>query len=521
MSTLYRLGRIAALSTGAVGIASVIRYNKVMERQKQWPSNEVALPNSNFDVIIIGGGVVGIATAYTCAQKGQKVLVIEPNSVAGKECTSCAAGGMQRSNPVVDRKTWLAVLKSSFGQGYQFFHMDWLSTLTDPFFLRWIFTFSTTSLLPGPDQEKKQEEMLKFTQYAVDELVKFMNRHMAKATGYNATGSLSLSYDPPPSETEMATSVKNPAIGKADHEPSRTLKSTDEILKIEPSLRFQENPPQTAQYQYKSAAASAERYTLELEKACARHRNVTLLYNTRVHGLSTNLLPPGEEDTGEGKRHISTIHTTAGVISVSPQTQVLAAVGAWLPHLLATCDLYAPVYPLKGYAMSLSASNILKQSSLRPSDLPSRVVADAFMFTSRLGDEIRITSIGEFSGWSTRPTPWVDEEFRREAARQFPQLADYLPDTETRCGHRPYVNDGIVLMGRCSEVSNLLVSCGPGSNGWKMAMGSAAVIQGLTAGKSEEELSKELGFDVKAFAPTNRLILSPWFAKLCRARWNV
>ena len=60
-------------------------------------------------------------------------------------------------------------------------------------------------------------------------------------------------------------------------------------------------------------------------------------------------------------------------------------------------------------------------------------------------------------------------------------------------------------MGRCHEVQNLLVSCGTGSNGWEMAMGSAAVIQGLVSGKTKQEVSKELGFDVEAFAPKNRV----------------
>ena len=69
-------------------------------------------------------------------------------------------------------------------------------------------------------------------------------------------------------------------------------------------------------------------------------------------------------------------------------------------------DLYIPVYPLKGYAMSLSAKQVLSSTALKASDLPSRIVCDKYMFTTRLGDdEIRITSIGEFSGWSTQPTP--------------------------------------------------------------------------------------------------------------------
>lgn len=52
-------------------------------------------------------------------------------------------------------------------------------------------------------------------------------------------------------------------------------------------------------------------------------------------------------------------------------------------------------------------------------------------------------------------------------------------------------------------------------------MGSAVVVQGLAAGKTEKELSAELGFDVSAFGPANRVVYAPWFAKLCRARWNV
>ena len=56
-------------------------------------------------------------------------------------------------------------------------------------------------------------------------------------------------------------------------------------------------------------------------------------------------------------------------------------------------------------AMSISAKEVLSSTNLKAEDLPTRIVSDKYMYTSRLGDEIRITSIGEFSGWSTQPTP--------------------------------------------------------------------------------------------------------------------
>lgn len=143
------------------------------------------------------------------------------------------------------------------------------------------------------------------------------------------------------------------------------------------------------------------------------------------------------------------------------------------------------------------------------------------MYTSRLGDEIRITSIGEFSGWSTKPTPQVDVEFRNEAARQFPQLRHLIEKAATRCGHRPYVSDGILLLGRVDTHENLLVSCGPGSNGWKLAMGSGEVIERLVSGENEEQISKALGCNIASFSPAGRVVNAPFFAKVCRARWGV
>ena len=126
--------------------------------------------------------------------------------------------------------------------------------------------------------------------------------------------------------------------------------------------------------------------------------DVTFFYNTRVKGVTTS---PSDDN----KYRVSELQTNHGVIGVPEDTQVLIAAGAWTPHITALMGLYAPVYPLKGYAMSVSADIVLSSTTLKPEDLPTRIVADKYMYTSRLGDEIRITSIGEFSGWSTQPSP--------------------------------------------------------------------------------------------------------------------
>jgi glycine/D-amino acid oxidase-like deaminating enzyme len=428
---------------------------------------------------------------------------------------------MQRSNPTVDKETWIAVTKSLipfarylFGGGrepYQFFHIDWFDTLSDPLFLRWSAVFAKTSLFPCPDKKKLQMEQLSFTNYAVRHLVEMMetDSSLAKKTGFNPMGSLSLSYDVFDTKPNSA----NPTHGNT-LEPSKQLEGED-ITLVEPSVKNQEQQPTSAKFEFETCAASCERFTEELADRCANDPklDVKFFYDTRVKGVSTA--------QGGQRRIVTHIQTNRGVIDVN-DAQVLIAAGAWTPHIAAMMDLYAPVYPLKGYAMSISAKEALASNKLlKPSDLPTRIVCDKYMFTSRLGDEIRVTSIGEFNSWSTSPTARVENEFRREAVRQFPLLEFFIKSAKVKCGHRPYVSDGILLLGRVEEFDNLLVSCGPGSNGWKLAMGSGSIVEMLVSGKTEDEISVELGFDVRSFSPAGRVVESPIFAKLCRARWGV
>jgi glycine/D-amino acid oxidase-like deaminating enzyme len=214
--------------------------------------------------------------------------------------------------------------------------------------------------------------------------------------------------------------------------------------------------------EFEASAASAERFTKELAVRCVRdkHLDVTFLYNTQVKAIKIS-----NASDGNSKPWISMLQTNQGVVPLSQGSHVVVAAGAWTPHVLSLLELYAPVYPLKGYAMSVSAQEALRLLKLTDKELPSRIVCDQYMFTSRLGDEIRVTSIGEFSGWATLPTPSVLPAFRYEAIRQFPQLQPLMECAPVKCGHRPYVSDGILLLGRMDTHQNLYVSCGPGSNG--------------------------------------------------------
>lgn len=554
------------VAIGALTGLTAFRFSQVKARERNLPSKALSdvdfrrsLPNDSLRqrVVIIGAGVVGVSTAYKLAQEGHQVVVLEPQPKAGEECSQCAAGGMSIQNVVVDRSTWNAVLKCLaprlvqklvWGRqdDFRFFQINWASSLSDPFFLRWAWTFTLTSLLPSLEQQEKQRNMLSFTKFAVQDMVEmFEDPHddMAQKAGYNKKGSLAVSYDEPRGsvetsssssekekknkrDTPAASSTKtDPGKNGLTLEPNYLIEFTEEVLKTEPSLRFQAKLPVSAKFEYETKSASSGRFAKELARRCEADPNldVTFVYNTKVLGVGTCETNNIATGLATSRQRITELKTNRGVLALPADVHVVVAAGAWTPHILALMGLYAPVYPLKGYAMSVSAQQALRENqNLRPQDLPSRIVCDKYMYTTRLGDEIRITSIGEFSEWDTKPTKHVDQIFRREAIRQFPQLSTQIDLAQTYCGHRPYVSDGIILLGACCDTfDKLYVSCGPGSNGWKLAFGSGEVISRLISGQTTRNIQEDLGFDAGAFSPANRVLYAPMFANICRARWNI
>lgn len=229
--------------------------------------------------------------------------------------------------------------------------------------------------------------MLKFTDFAVQDMIDMMedkNDCMSQKSGYNPSGSLSLSYDPvketsiDPPENPTRKPTTNTTQGNT-YEPNKLLVGSD-ITAHEPSILHQAEQPTTAKYEFKSCAASSERFTEELAQRCANDPNldVTFLYNTRVQGVTTS-------PCNSNEYRVAQLQTNNGVIDVPEDAEVVVAAGAWSPHITALMGLYTPVYPLKGYAMSVSAENVLSTTSLKPQELPSRIVCDKYMYTSRLG----------------------------------------------------------------------------------------------------------------------------------------
>ena len=63
-------------------------------------------------IVFIGAGIAGVCTAYQLGKRGYVVTVIDSADNPGTQCSAVPAGGMQKSNPTIDRDSWVAVMSS-------------------------------------------------------------------------------------------------------------------------------------------------------------------------------------------------------------------------------------------------------------------------------------------------------------------------------------------------------------------------------------------------------------------------
>jgi len=202
----------------------------------------------------------------------------------------------------------------------------------------------------------------------------------------------------------------------------------------------------------------------------------------------------------------------------------VVAAGAWTPVLLRDVELYVPMYPLKGYDLIVPLED---GEERRKEHAPQRIVADASMFLTRFHDSVRITSIGEFSGWHTRPNNTVLHNLREKAQRWLPSLSNRIMGNNTRVvtGLRPFVADGRMIIGRAPQFENLFLNTGPGSNGWKLCVGAARVlVSNMRHGDGDRNNGKSIPDDMRVprealdlVDPRGRVLHAPVFCAVASA----
>ena len=161
---------------------------------------------------------------------------------------------------------------------------------------------------------------------------------------------------------------------------------------------------------------------------------------------------------------------------VETADRYVLALGSWSPQLLAPLGIRLPVYPLKGYSLTIPIT--------RPEMAPHSTVLDESykVAITRFDDRIRVGGMAEVSGYDLSLPQRRRETLELVVRSLYPHGGD-LARAEFWSGLRPSTPDGPPVVG-ATKYSNLWLNTGHGTLGWTMACGSACYLADLIDGRT-------------------------------------
>jgi D-amino-acid dehydrogenase len=409
-------------------------------------------------IIVIGAGIVGLATAYWLSKDGHEITVIDRHAEVGNG-TSFGNGG-QLSYSYVAPLAAPSVLKNL---------PRWLCSSDSPVKFRpaldpaqwgWLAQFlaactarrvdlTTQALLGLAGFSQKTLHALMAT-----ENIDFAHRRNGKLVFFSSQESLSNA------RRQMEFQA---AVGC-----EQRLLSKDECIALEPSLKQAAGRMVGAIYAPADEAGDCLLLCRELQRILsARSNAVNFRLGAEVRSLArARSRLRGVALGGE------TVAADLTILCTGVGTRALFGGGL-------------PVYPLIGYSIS---------PRLKPGvPAPDKSITDFARRTvyARLGDRLRVAGFAEITGGSLAVDPARIATLQSETAALFPGACD-LGELQPWVGARPATPTGVPIIGR-TRTENLFVNVGHGSLGFTLGLGSGKLLADIIAGRTTP-------IDAKAYA---------------------
>ncbi|MGB3390353.1 MAG: D-amino acid dehydrogenase [Pseudaminobacter sp.] len=172
---------------------------------------------------------------------------------------------------------------------------------------------------------------------------------------------------------------------------------------------------------------------------------------------------------------ITGVATSAGLLTADAY---VVALGSYSPILLKPLGLSVPVYPVKGYSMTVPITD--------PDAAPVSTVMDETykIAITRLGDRIRVGGTAEIAGYDLRLHEARRETLEHSVSDLFPN-GGAVKQASFWTGLRPMTPDGPPIIGN-TRYGNLYLNTGHGTLGWTMACGSGQVLADIISGRKPE-----------------------------------
>ena len=396
------------------------------------------------DVLIIGGGAIGVCSAYYIHKLGRKVALID----RGEVCSGCSYGN---AGLVVPSHNVPLAAPGVISKG-----LRWMFNPESPFYIKprfdlelfsWLWKFYRAC---DTGHVRRARPILRDLSLASVRLFEELAGLDGLDFGFERRGLLMLFK----SEKGLEEGAEE-ARGAQEVGLEGRLLDAGEVRELEPGVRFE---VAGGVFYPQDAHLTPDRFV----RGLARHveqKGVEVHASTEVLGL---------EASG---RRIAAVQTTRGDFVAD---EVVLAGGSWSPGIAQDLKIDLPIQPAKGYSITFK----------RPPACPALpfVLAEAKVGVTPMGDALRFAGTLELAGHDTSINrPRVQAILR--------SVSDYLPDLDPKRlelievwrGLRPCTPDGLPFLGRSRAYKNLIVAAGHAMIGISLSPITGRLVSQLVA----------------------------------------
>ncbi|MDR0225925.1 MAG: D-amino acid dehydrogenase [Burkholderiaceae bacterium] len=413
-------------------------------------------------VIVLGAGLIGTASAYYLQSLGHEVTVVDRQAAPGAE-TSFANGGQIS---VSHAEPWA-------NPGAPLKLLAWLGRADAPLLFRpradvrqWLWGLSFLRNCTPSRTRHHIAQIVRLGTYSRTAL-----QQLRADTGIQyeqrTQGILHFYTSAREFEAALRPTEHMQALGC-----DRRLIDADEAVRLEPALAGVRDRIAGATYTAEDESGDAQLFTRALARIAA-HTGVQFRLGHHITALRT---------TGAGaSEHIDHVELTNadGRYERLRGDAYVLALGSFSPLLVQPLGLRLPIYPAKGYSVTLPVLDPARAYQVSLTDDEFKLVFSRY--TGPQGDRLRIAGTAEFNGYDRRLDPVRCEAIVRRVQQLFPGAGD-TEAAQYWSGLRPATPSNVPLIGR-SRIANLFLNTGHGTLGWTHACGSGKALADLVSGR--------------------------------------
>jgi len=410
-------------------------------------------------VLVLGSGVIGTSIAYFLARDGHEVEVVERQSGAALETSFANAGEVSPGYSA----PWA-------GPGVPVKAIKWMLMqygplvvwpLLDPAMWRWGLAMLANCNARAYARNKGR--MVPIAEYSRD-VLKALRAETGIRYDDRAQGTLQLFR----THKQLDGIGGDVAVLEQFGVPFEVLDRAG-FCRVEPALALTQHKFVGALRLPHDETGDCHLFTTRLADMAAA-LGVRFRFDTAIAGLER-----------DGQR-VAGVRTSAGTLVAE---RYVLALGSYSAAMLAPLDLRIPVYPVKGYSITVPITDAAGAPESTVMDETYKVAV------TRLGDRIRVGGTAELAGYSLALRQGRRATLEHVVTDLFPRGGD-VAQASFWCGLRPMTPDGTPIIG-ATPYPNLLLATGHGTLGWTMAAGTGRVIADLVSGRKPEIDVSELG----------------------------